>query len=105
MTKRSKKAGTIDRFLALSDVEKEKISREFDKEFIGDTFRPLSPENRRLWRKAKRKRGRPRVGRGADAVLVSLERTLLKRADAYAKSHGMSRSRLIARALEVALSA
>src|SRR5580698_5164097 len=105
MRKKTNKTGAIDAFLALSDAEKEKISREFDREFVGETFGPLSAENQKLWRKAKRKRGRPKVGRGADAVLISLEKTLLKRADAYAKSHGISRSRLIANALELAMSA
>ncbi len=47
-------------------------------------------------------RGRPRIGSGTGAVVVpvSLERTLLERADAYAKQAGLKRSTLVSRALE-----
>ena len=50
--------------------------------------------------KARRKRGRPRVGGGARRVLVTLESSLLRRSDLYADKHGLSRSALIARGLE-----
>jgi hypothetical protein len=105
MSTKTKKKNAVDKFLSLSDAEKDRVAGEFDKEFVGKTFGPLPDRERKLWRKAKRKRGRPRIGRGADGVLISLERTLLKRADAYAKSHGISRSKLVAKGLELAMSA
>jgi len=61
--------------------------------------KPLSPADRALLRRAKRKGGRPKVGQGAKRVLITVERGLLKKADAYAKGKGMTRSELIARGL------
>jgi hypothetical protein len=49
---------------------------------------------------AARGPGRPRVGKGAKRVLISVERGLLARADRFAKDNKLTRSELIARALE-----
>jgi hypothetical protein len=65
-------------------------------------LRPPSGERRRhdaLLRKIKRGRGRPRVGAGSRRVQITMEQTLLARADRFAKAHGLSRSELIARCL------
>ena len=45
---------------------------------------------------AKRGRGRPKIGTGAQKVSISMESTLLKRADAAARRLGVNRSELIA---------
>ena len=50
-------------------------------------------------RRHNRKVGRPRVGNGAKMVAVTIEKGLLKRADAYAKRHGMKRAAMIAQGL------
>ena len=71
------------------------------KKLVGVRFeetRPLSPDERAKWRRA-RKPGRPRVGKGAQRVFVSLEGDLLERVDAHARELGVGRSRLIALAL------
>jgi hypothetical protein len=94
-----KKNSAVDAFLALSDAGKEKIFRQFDEEFVGDTFGPLSPRQRALWRKANRSNARQ-----SDDVLIPLKRKLLQSADAYAKSHGTTRSKLIAKGLKLAMS-
>jgi len=39
-----------------------------------------------------RLRGRPKVGKGAEVVAISIEKGLLDRADAYAREHGLGRS-------------
>jgi hypothetical protein len=49
-------------------------------------------------------KGRPRIGLGAVRVQATLERDLLKRVDAYAARHGITRSQMIARGLERILS-
>jgi hypothetical protein len=49
---------------------------------------------------AARRPGRPTVGQGATSVLISIERGLLSQANKYAKAKGMSRSELIAKALQ-----
>ncbi len=71
--------------------ELESASREFDAEFVAT--KPLSRAMRGKWKQSLR--GRPRVGKGAASVLVSVEKGLLGKADAYAKRHKMSRSQLI----------
>jgi hypothetical protein len=48
----------------------------------------------------QRKKGRPRIGKGARRVQVTLEGDLLERADRYVKIHGITRSQLIARGIE-----
>jgi hypothetical protein len=100
-----KKRSPIDEFIALSDAEKEKIVAEFDKEFIADTFKPLTPAQRKWWNRVRRKHGRPRKGLGHKVISVSLEKGLLKRADAFVKKSGTTRAALIARGLESILPA
>ena len=46
-----------------------------------------------------RRRGRPRIGKGARRVLITVERDLLKATDAAAKRAKVSRSQFIAQAL------
>jgi hypothetical protein len=100
MKKKIVKLSPIEEFLSLSDAEKEKVVAEFDKEFVIDTFRPLTPAERRIWRRHKKKMGRPVKGHGHKVISVSVEKELLKRADAYAKKQRMTRAALIARGLE-----
>ena len=73
---------------------------EFDKEFIADTFRPMTVAERARWQRIKRKPGRPRNGRGAKVISVSVEKDLLKQSDALAKRLGISRAQLVARGLK-----
>jgi hypothetical protein len=62
-------------------------------------LRPLTPEQQGRWEAAKR--GRPKKPPGAKAVptLITVEPQLLRRADAYAKKAGLSRSQLFSEAL------
>jgi hypothetical protein len=64
-----------------------------------EKLRPLTPEQRRRWEAAKR--GRPSEAAGTRAVptLITVEPDLLRRADAYAKRAGVSRSQLFADAV------
>lgn len=50
---KGKKPSAIEAFLALSDEEKDRECREYDKEFIADSARPLTPAQRKLWENAK----------------------------------------------------
>jgi len=69
---------------------------KYDRPFGGwDEFKPLTPADRRLHQQARR-RGRPKVGRGAKRVMITVEMGLLKAADDYARRIGMSRSELVA---------
>ena len=93
------------RFLKLSDAEKTREAAEFDREFAADTFRPLTPTQRKRWNRIKRKMGRPRIGRGAKVISLTIEKGLLNRTDALARKQKLTRAALIARALETVLSA
>jgi hypothetical protein len=76
-------------------AELAEATKQYD-EMVIDKTRPLNAKKRKLWRQAKRGRGRPKIGTGAKKVSVSLEGELLKAADALAKKKGINRSELIA---------
>lgn len=78
---------------------------EFDEELVIDTFATPPPEARARWQRAKRRRGRPRAGRGARVVSVSVERSLLERSDQLARRLDVSRAELVARGLKAVLAA
>jgi hypothetical protein len=78
---------------------------KFDREFIESEAKPLTPELKRKLRRARRKPGRPVVGKGARRVLVTIERDLLRRADAFRKKRKLSRAQLIAKGIEAVLCA
>ena len=69
---------------------------EFDRELVADSFGPMDGRARARLSRAKRKRGRPRVGAGSQVVSVTIERRLLKKVDRLAKRLGVSRAKLIA---------
>jgi hypothetical protein len=95
---------TPDEFLALPDDEKEGIYQHFNRPFRPEQLRPLTPKMRRAWNKFRqRHRGRPKVGEGAERVLVTIERGLLRQADEYAKRNGVTRSALMANGLLLAM--
>ena len=93
----------IERFLALSDAEKDAEVAEFEKGVDLSQWRPLSAAERKQWARVKRKMGRPKVGQGAKTVAVSIEIGLLKEADKYAKRRQMKRAELIAEGLRMVM--
>jgi hypothetical protein len=91
-------------FAGRTMAELEALTADLDQEFIGDSFGPMSEADRKLWRKAKRRRGRPTVGKGVKVVSVSIERGLLAKSDKLAKELGISRARLVAEGLQKVIS-
>lgn len=87
----------------LTEAELEKMSAEFDGEFVADTFGPPTSEAKARLRRAKRKPGRPRIGAGSKAIAVTVEKTLLRKVDQMAKRRGTTRAKLIARGLKAVL--
>ncbi|MBI4701312.1 MAG: hypothetical protein HY744_09160 [Deltaproteobacteria bacterium] len=77
--------------------------QEFDTELVIDTFGSPPPAAAALWRRARR--GRPRKGKGAKVVCVSIESNLLARSDALAARLGIGRAALVARGLRAVLAA
>ena len=76
---------------------------EFDADFDDRRFKPLDAQATKLWDKAKRKRGRPAIGKGVKVVSVSLEKGLLEATDKLAKRLGVSRAHLVAKGLKTLL--
>lgn len=96
MSKRSKE------YWEMTTAELREATKEFDEDFVFEKSKPLSAADKRLLAQA-RKRGRPRIGLGAEKVRVTIERGLLKEADALAKAEKISRSELIARGLRAVI--
>ncbi|HEX4795411.1 MAG TPA: ribbon-helix-helix domain-containing protein [Humisphaera sp.] len=90
-------------FSQMTTAELRKATKEFDKEFVVDTFGPLTKKGRELHRAARNRGGRPRIGAGAKVISISIERELLNEADALAKRRGVSRARLVAEGLSMVL--
>jgi hypothetical protein len=106
MNMRKHKKSVIDEFIALPDSEKERIYQEIEAESPEERIarsRPLNARERRQWQRFKNKIGRPKVGNGAKTISLTVEKGLLKKADAYAKRHGMSRAKLVAAGLNAVL--
>jgi hypothetical protein len=78
---------------------------DFDKEMVIDSFGPPPAEAKTRWGKARRKPGRPRMGKGAQVISVTVERALLAQSDKLARRMGVSRAGLIARGLRAVLAA
>jgi len=87
----------------LTEAELDEMSAEFDREFVADTFRPLTAEEAEEWKRVKRKRGRPRVGAGSRAISVTVEISLLERIDRIVKLRKTTRAKLISRGLQAVL--
>jgi hypothetical protein len=91
------------RYKSLTARELAEATKEFDWEFVGGKSKPLSPEMRERWLRARRKPGRPRVGKGVKIISVSVEKDLLAQTDALARKLKVGRAALIARAMRTVL--
>ncbi len=89
-------------YTLMTASELAQATKEFDEEFVFQKGEPLAARDRKL-HAAARKRGRPRIGLGAEKIRVTIERGLLREADRFARSKGMSRSEMIARGLRAVL--
>jgi hypothetical protein len=96
-------SGLPGRYKRMSAGELDAETAKFDREGIADESKPLTKSLQARLRKARRKRGRPRVGKGAKKVLITIERDLLRKSDAFARRKKMSRSEMVARGLEALL--
>ncbi len=92
-------------FTEMTTKELADATREFDREFIADTFLPLDAEAKRRNAHARRKRGRPLRGKGAKVVSVTVERTILDQADAFARKHHLTRAALVEMGLRMVMRA
>jgi hypothetical protein len=96
--------GDVGRFLALPDAEKEAVYASLDREIGDNETVPATADDVRRWKAVVAKgktRGRPRIGKGSERVNVTIERSLLQWADAYAARNGMSRAQVIAQGIRL----
>src|SRR5258706_12692107 len=103
---RKPRKSVIEDFIALPDSEKERIVREIEAEAPVERLgrsRPLNAQERRQWKRFKNKLGRPKVGKGAKTISLTVEKDLVAQADAYAKRHGISSAGLVGQGLRALL--
>jgi hypothetical protein len=101
----NRKKSMAKKYERMRPEELEAATAKFGQELVVEQSRPLNAEERLLWKKARRKPGRPKVGRGARVISVSVERDLLVESDALAHRLGISRASLVARGLKAVLAA
>jgi hypothetical protein len=101
--RKQKALSPIDRFISLTDAQKDAEVAPFEKGTGPKDWRPLTAAQRRQWTRIKRKAGRPMVGKGAKIVPVSIERGLLKQVDSFAKQHKLKRSQMVAQGLRLVM--
>jgi len=79
----------------MSAAELATATREYDAPDAFVKTRTMTPAERAEERVLRR--GRPKIGKGAKKISISLERGVLRDADALARKEGVKRSELIAR--------
>ncbi|MFI5381148.1 MAG: hypothetical protein ACHRHE_17765 [Tepidisphaerales bacterium] len=93
-------SATTKKYWEMNQAELAAATKEFDREFIADKARPMTPAERAQERRARmRGPGRPKIGRGSQKIHITLERGLLENTDRMARQKGMGRSELIAQVL------
>jgi len=93
--------------------ELREATKMYDREDLNPKSFPVSRSERerhdrvlrRARAEAKRLRGRPKLGRGARSVLITIDPKLLKSADAFARKKKLSRSALFSMSVARAISA
>lgn len=85
--------------------ELREATKEFDEEHVEDKFKPLTPEMRARWERAKAKSTAKDAENGEQEIAVRLDKQLLDRCTALAKKKRISRDDLIARGLKAVLAA
>jgi hypothetical protein len=85
----------------MTAAELDAAVERFDRE--SPEGKPLTAAQKTQHRRAKRRVGRPVVGKGAERVTITMERSLLRAADRFARETNISRSELIAKGIRVVM--
>jgi len=101
----TRKGNTTRRYMKMTARQLRAATADFDREMVVAKSRPLTAEERAWWERVRRRPGRPRRGRGAKVISVSVEQELLAKSDVLAKNLGISRALLIERGLKAVLAA
>jgi hypothetical protein len=91
------------KYWEMTTAELAEATKEFDQPFVAEKGGRMNAAERKQENRFRMKLGRPRQGKGAKAVSVTIEQGLLSRTDAFAKRLGLSRAQFIARSLEQAM--
>ncbi|MGA2229465.1 MAG: hypothetical protein ABSH22_00935 [Tepidisphaeraceae bacterium] len=75
----------------------------YERPILLSETRPMTAAEKRQWQRAKRRPGRPRQGKGVRVISVSVEQSLLEKADLAARRAGISRAALFAMGLKTVL--
>ncbi|SRR6266568_2577341 len=98
------KMSHAEHFEQMTDAQKTAFVKDYEREIPLSETRSLSAEESKLFKSImKRGRGRPRVGKGAARINITIEKTLLGRVNAFAKKQKISRARMIAKGLELVM--
>ncbi len=101
-----KKISEYERFIALTDAQKDAEVAVYDTYPAGLPGKALSKTDKVLHQRARargRAVGRPQIGKGAKIVPVSIERGLLKQVDSFARRHKLKRSQMVAQGLRLVM--
>lgn len=93
---------------SMSDSEKARLVEELDRhtpEQRRAESRPLNGRERAQWRRITKNMGRPKIGQGVKAISLTVEKDLLRRADAYAKRNGLKRTELFSQGVRLVIDA
>jgi hypothetical protein len=90
----------------MTTEELREATKEFDEELVFERSKPLTPEMRALWERAKAKPARKEDGQSEQrTIAVRLDKTLLERCTALARKKRPTRDALVARGLRALLAA
>jgi hypothetical protein len=101
--KKQKAPSPIERFMSLSDAQKDADVAQYENGIDPREWHPLTPAQRKQWSRIKRKIGRPKIGKGAKIVPISIERGLLEEVDSFAKRYKLKRSQMVAQGLRLVM--
>jgi hypothetical protein len=96
---------TLKPYWEMTTEELREATKEFDQEFVAERAKPLTPEMKARWERAKAKRPRTADGDTEQTIAVRLDKTLLERCTALAKKKRLTRDALVARGLRALLAA
>lgn len=82
------------RYGKMTEAEFDALAETLDRPIPLSETRRFTAAEKKQWERAKRRPGRPRRGNGVRVISLSVEQTLLERADQVAQDKGMSRAAL-----------
>ncbi|MEA2734583.1 MAG: hypothetical protein QOE14_1034 [Humisphaera sp.] len=107
-TTKKKSDAAYERFMAMTPAQRTADVAKYDQEDL-TPGKPLTVADKALHDRAAArgaraaKMGRPKIGKGAKIVPVTIERGLLKEADSFARQHGLKRSQMVAQGLRLVM--